>query len=458
VRKGTTFDNAANLAPSALAEFRQRYEGTRLGRQELFAEILDDVPGALWNRAMLDESRAKEAPRDLQRIVVAIDPATTSGEDSDETGIMVVGRSEPGHFFVLEDLSCRLSPDGWARRAVSAFDKWQADRIVAEANQGGEMVENVIRTVRPNLPVFLVRASRGKRTRAEPIAALYEQGKVHHVGGFAELEDQMCSFAPDLVDGSPDRVDALVWGLTELSGRGGMVLNFDRCRNNLVAVGVPAQFPQTVIGCRIGVEMDAISVLSWERSSFVVHLKHEWEGPKQTMTKLAERLRITIEKYKPLDTVVDPGEFGEELVHELCSRYRLSLGVAKPRDRFAAIALLNDAMTRGLFLADSDGAFARETQRLEWDRSATGKSEIVGSSAIVDAVLAAYLRAQAWLFKPADVIPQRGTPEWAEYESRILFEKAQREVLAAKLADPFEDWGGEMEMPHGLDISKWDEW
>lgn len=219
VRRGSTFDNAANLAPSALAEYRSRYEGTRLGRQELHGELLDDVPGALWNRAMLDESRVKEVP-DLVRVVVAVDPAVTSGEDSDETGIVVAGRSETGHFYVLADRTCRLTPDGWARRAVAAFDEWKADRIVAEANQGGDLVANVIRTVRAVAPVTLVHATRGKRVRAEPVAALYEQGRVHHVvggGGFEALEDQMCTFAPDVVSGSPDRVDALVWALTELS-------------------------------------------------------------------------------------------------------------------------------------------------------------------------------------------------------------------------------------------------
>lgn len=219
VRRGSTFDNAANLAPSALAEFRQRYDGTRLGRQELHGELLDDVPGALWTRAMLDESRVKVAP-DLVRVVVAIDPAVTSGENADETGIVIAGRAESGHYFVLGDRTCHLTPDGWARRAVSAFDEFKADRLVAESNQGGELVASVIRTVRAELSVSLVHATRGKRVRAEPIAALYEQGRVHHVGAFPELEDQQCTFAPDVIVGSPDRVDALVWALTELSGPG----------------------------------------------------------------------------------------------------------------------------------------------------------------------------------------------------------------------------------------------
>jgi phage terminase large subunit-like protein len=147
---------------------------------------------------------------------VAVDPAVTSGEEADETGIVVAGRAVNGHLYVLADRSCRLTPDGWARRVVSAFDEWKADRVVAEVNQGGELVEATLRTVRPSISFTAVHATRGKRVRAEPIAAMYEQGRVHHVGAFPELEDQQCAFAPDQVAGSPDRVDALVWALTEL--------------------------------------------------------------------------------------------------------------------------------------------------------------------------------------------------------------------------------------------------
>ncbi len=220
VTRGSTYSNAANLAPSALEEFRRLYEGTRIGRQELHGEMLTDTPGALWTRATLDEHRVKEAP-ELVRVVVGVDPAVTSGEASDQTGIVVAGRSKTGHWYVLADRTCRLSPDGWARRAVAAFDEFKADRLVAEVNNGGELVESVLRTVRRTLPVTKVHASRGKRTRAEPIAALYEQGKVHHVGAFHALEDEMTAFTPDNVARvSPDRVDALVWAMTAL-GRGG---------------------------------------------------------------------------------------------------------------------------------------------------------------------------------------------------------------------------------------------
>ncbi len=251
VRRGSTFDNAANLAPSALAEFRARYEGTRLGRQELHAELLDDVPGALWTRAMLDDNRVKAAPDELVRIVVAVDPAVTSGEDADETGIVAAGRGKDGHLYVLADRSCRLSPDGWARRAVHLFRDLKADRIVAEVNNGGELVEATLRTVDRHVPYRAVHASRGKRVRAEPIAALYEQGKVHHVGGFPELEDQMCTFLPEGNEKSPDRVDALVWALTEFAkpvvslddaGVGGPHWRFMESRPQHLDEGPPAEW------------------------------------------------------------------------------------------------------------------------------------------------------------------------------------------------------------------------
>jgi phage terminase large subunit-like protein len=215
VTRGRTFDNAANLAPSFLEQILSKYEGTRLGRQEIEGELLDDVPGALWTRSEIDKLRVTEAP-ELVRVVIPIDPAMTSGEKADETGIVPVGLGVDGHGYVLKDLSCRMSPDGWARRAVQAYHELEADRIIAEVNNGGELVENVIRTADPLVSYKSVHASRGKRVRAEPVSALYEQSRVHHVGSFPQLEDQMCAFTPDGYDGSPDRVDALVWGLTEL--------------------------------------------------------------------------------------------------------------------------------------------------------------------------------------------------------------------------------------------------
>ena len=211
---GSTYENRANLAPTFLDEVLRQYEGTRLGRQELHAEILADVDGALWDRTFIEDSRVTRCP-DLTRIVVGVDPATTSKEWSAETGIVVAGVDETGHAYILSDRSTRGTPHEWALEAITAYYTTEADRIVAESNQGGEMVSHTLRTVDPNVPIRLVHAARGKRTRAEPIAALYEQGRVHHVGAFPLLEDQLCSWVPD-ESPSPDRLDALVWALTEL--------------------------------------------------------------------------------------------------------------------------------------------------------------------------------------------------------------------------------------------------
>jgi phage terminase large subunit-like protein len=219
VTRGSTSENRVNLAPAFLDRIVRRYEGTRLGRQELEAEILEDVPGALWNRAVIDATRIVTAP-ELTRIVVAIDPAAGSGENSDETGIVVAGKDAGGHGYALADLSGRHAPAEWAKVAISAWRSHAADRIVAEVNNGGDMVETTIRMIDPNVPFTAVRAARGKAARAEPVAALYEQGRVHHVGALPLLEDQMCGFTSDFdrskAGYSPDRVDALVWALSEL--------------------------------------------------------------------------------------------------------------------------------------------------------------------------------------------------------------------------------------------------
>jgi len=214
---GATFENEDNLPEPFLREIIARYQGTRLGRQELMGELLDDVPGALWTRQMIEQCHIAEAP-DMVRVVVAIDPAVTSGDDADETGIVAAGKGVDGHAYVLADASCRLSPDGWGRRAVDLYRAHKADRIIAEVNNGGDLVERVIRTVDVGIPYRAVRASRGKATRVEPVAALYEQSRVFHVGGFDVLEDQLCAFASDGYMGSdsPDHADALVWALHEL--------------------------------------------------------------------------------------------------------------------------------------------------------------------------------------------------------------------------------------------------
>lgn len=221
VTRGSTFDNSANLAASALDTLRAKYEGTRLGRQELYAEILDDVPGALWTRAMLDAAvwPKDRTPPDLRRIVVAVDPSGTKGAGAgDDIGVVVAGIGVDGRGYVLADRSCNLPPAGWGRRAVEAYRAFNADRIVAEINFGGALVESVIRSVDPSVAYTSVTASRGKVQRAEPVAALYEQGRVSHLAAMPEIEDQMCQMTSTgfMGDGSPDRVDALVWALTDL--------------------------------------------------------------------------------------------------------------------------------------------------------------------------------------------------------------------------------------------------
>lgn len=214
--KGSTLENLDNLAPTFREQVLAQYEGTRLGRQELDGEILDDVPGALWHSGLIEQYRIHQVPENLARIVVAVDPAVTSGDDSDDTGIIVVAldANRNGRGYVLSDITIHGTPSEWAKRAVGAYHYWGADGIVAEANNGGELVRLNIQVEARNVPVKLVHASRGKRTRAEPISALYEQGRISHVGLFPELEDEMCSWLPG--DDSPDRMDALVWGFTEL--------------------------------------------------------------------------------------------------------------------------------------------------------------------------------------------------------------------------------------------------
>lgn len=238
VTKGRTMDNAANLAKRFIERIHKRYAGTRLGRQELDAELLDDLPGALWTRSMFDVPEGSKARGrvaalqlpDLVRVVVAVDPSGTSGDedDGDSIGIIVAGVDEAGHGYVLADRSVKEGPAGWGRAAVEAYHAFGADRIIGESNFGGAMVEAVIRAVDPDVSYKAVKASRGKVLRAEPVAALYEQGRVSHVTGadlkdqdgvgLAEVEDQLCLFSNTGYhgDGSPDRADALVWAITEL--------------------------------------------------------------------------------------------------------------------------------------------------------------------------------------------------------------------------------------------------
>lgn len=210
---GTTYENAENLAPTYINRVIKRYEGTTLGQQELYAVLLMDNPRALWKRENIEATRVLEAP-ELKRIVVSIDPAVSDNEDSSETGIVVAGVGRDGHGYILEDVTLSGSPDAWAKAAITAYHKYKADRVIAEVNNGGDMIEYTLRTIENSLPITQVRASRNKQTRAEPVAALYEQLKVHHVGMFAKMEDQMCQWIPG--DASPDRLDAAVWALTDL--------------------------------------------------------------------------------------------------------------------------------------------------------------------------------------------------------------------------------------------------
>lgn len=216
ITRGTIMDNPY-LNDAIRDELVAMYQGTRLGRQELMGELLTDVPGALWTHDMIERAHVScPVPMvDCVRVVTAIDPAVTSKRTSDDTGIVVVGKGIDGRGYVLDDKSCHLSPSGWAARAVQTYDDNDADILVGETNNGGDLVETVVRTVRPGINYKKVTASRGKVIRAEPVAALYEQDRVSHVRIFKELESQMTEWSPD--DGtSPDRLDALVWGMTEL--------------------------------------------------------------------------------------------------------------------------------------------------------------------------------------------------------------------------------------------------
>lgn len=217
VTRGSTMDNRSNLAAPFLEKIQKRYAGTRLGRQELNGEVLGDMPGALWQQGSIDLYRVREMPK-LERIVVSVDPAVTDTETSDEHGIIAAGVGEDQRGYVIEDASVKGSPVDWARRAISTFDKYDADAIVIEVNQGGDMVRHVLNSIRQGLPIIEVRATRGKHVRAEPISALYEQGRVSHVGSFSELENQMTMMtnAGYQGEGSPDRLDAAVWAFTEL--------------------------------------------------------------------------------------------------------------------------------------------------------------------------------------------------------------------------------------------------
>lgn len=217
---GSTFENEDNLAKSTIAMLRDRYEGTRIGQQELYAEILEDIEGSLFKRANIDANRVKDLT-DLQmaKIVIAIDPAVTSHADSDETGIVVVGRGTDGRYYVLDDRSGVYTPDDWIKKAIALYYEYEANYIVAEVNNGGDLIERLLRVSDLKVPYKAIRSSKGKMLRAEPVSSLYEQNKVSHVGYWKDLEEQMCQYTGNSVN-SPDRLDALVFGVTSLMSSG----------------------------------------------------------------------------------------------------------------------------------------------------------------------------------------------------------------------------------------------
>jgi phage terminase large subunit-like protein len=235
VTKGNTYENRANLASSFIARLKKKYDNTRLGRQEIAAEILGDVPGALWTRDLLEERRVDRAPPDLQRIVVAVDPSGSHGKDDpdfdegDDIGIVVAGQTVDRRVYVLEDATVNVGPLQWAQKICQLYKDYMADLVVAEVNFGAAMVGALLRTVDPTISFKEMHATRGKFLRAEPVAGLYQQGMVKHVGMFPKLEDEMIAMKPEGYQGggSPNRLDAMVWAVTELSlenvGRTGSV-------------------------------------------------------------------------------------------------------------------------------------------------------------------------------------------------------------------------------------------
>jgi phage terminase large subunit-like protein len=272
VRRTSTYDNRDNLPPSFFAQLVKKFEGTRLARQELLAELLEDVPGALWSRDVLEETRVDEQPEELERIVVAVDPAGSTSEGADETGIVVCALGVDGHGYVLADLSGRYAPTEWGRKAVAAFHSRKADAVVIEKNFGGDMAAATIAAVDSTVPVKAVTSSRGKVLRAEPISSLFEQRRAHMVGSHSALEDQMCAFTSDWDrrrDGSPDRVDAMVFALTELllqERPGGFLREESLLAADAEGVASPVSLPEKVerifaAACISETEPDALAAV-----------------------------------------------------------------------------------------------------------------------------------------------------------------------------------------------------
>ena len=352
VTRGSTLENAANLAPAYVTLIQDRYRGTRLERQEVFGELLEDVPGALWHRENLELTRVTEAPQ-MQRIVVAIDPAGSSEEGADMTGIVVAGLGQDGHGYVLDDLSGRYEPTEWARRALGAYHVWKADRIVCETNYGGEMVAATLAAVDPSVPVKTISSSRGKVLRAEPIAAFFEQRRAHIVGSQPELEDQACRFTSDWSrerDGSPDRVDALVFAMTELllvAPPGGYIRESSLLPRPAADGAVPAPievpsdllcvFASAAVGIGLdpaalgvvffGVSVDPfrqhelLTILDWDLHQLSPDIIGGWFGGVQK--RLNQLAQFSTFGHDGL--VIDPGGFGETLYEQGMGRYEVTL-------------------------------------------------------------------------------------------------------------------------------------
>jgi hypothetical protein len=305
ITRGSTYDNRANLAPTFFGQIVKRFEGTRLGRQELNAELLEEAEGALWSREMIERSQVRFATDELlresmRRIVVALDPAATSDEGAGEHGIVVVGLGHDGDAYVLEDLSERLSPEKAARKAIAAYDRWQADRIIGETNNGGEWIGHTIAVTAQAMcwekqresaeaAYRAVTASRGKQTRAEPVSALYEQGRVHHVGGFPDMEDQLCTWEPLAGQKSPDRLDAMVWGITELMLGGRDVFSADEDF-------IVKPFEIYDHWSRVfALDVDTLNVSglwgAWDRESDCLYVYAEVVVPRVRLTLLTEAVR-----------------------------------------------------------------------------------------------------------------------------------------------------------------------
>ena len=320
VTRSSSYANRDNLAPQFFAQIVSKYAGTRLGRQEIEAELLTDVPGALWHLERIEELRVSRAPERLERVVVAVDPAVTFGPDSDETGLIVVGLGADGAGYVLDDASGRYPPEEWARKAIQLYRRYSADRIVAETNQGGDLVEKTLRSVDPSIPFRGVHASRGKMTRAEPVSALYEQGRVHHVGVFGPLEDQLTGYDGSRGSASPDRLDALSWAIHELmlgTPPGGYIKPEALLAPAADSGSGPVEFPEMASGLfaivAAGIDPDAsddiavvvfaywlhgegrapIVVLDWEVDTLSPDLMHAWApAVAERLAELRQQIKV----------------------------------------------------------------------------------------------------------------------------------------------------------------------